>query len=81
MTEPAGENFGSKKAASSSKLIRQNEGFEKHSKSRSEGVPSIKQVLPAAKQKEYEHFVRTPFLVVLSGDNEPSSGRKVAREA
>ena len=24
-------------------------------------MPSIKQVLPAETQKEYEHFVRTPF--------------------
>ena len=49
-----------------------------------EPVPSMKQVLPAETQKEYERFVRTPFhmpcparysvlhlLGVLSGGNEP----------
>ena len=35
---------------------------EDHVKRVSQDVPSIKQVLPAEKQKEYGRFVRTPFL-------------------
>ena len=60
-----------------------------------QGVPSIKQVYLSKKQKEYEHFVRTPFhtpclarysvlhlLGVLSGGNEPPlcKGRWLAKQ-
>ena len=32
-----------------------------HQKKATKGVPSIKQVLPTAKQKSTSNFVRTPF--------------------
>jgi len=54
------ETCGSEAKAKTA-LVQSSIPGREDNKKGAQGVHSIKQVLPAERQKEYEHFVRTPF--------------------